>query len=286
MIGASGSLGRPLWKAYRKTFPDCLGTSQSGQDPLFSLDVRSAELGPLRLRERGYQAVILAAARPLIGDCERDPAATYEVNVRGTLDLVGQISAMGLQVIWFSSDYVFDGISGGYGDEATPSPSTQYGRHKAEVERAIPALTDNYLILRLSKVYSTTRGDRSWLDEMAAQLSMGGQIVAASDQIFSPTHVEDVVAVVQRLQALGARGLYNLACHQDWSRHQIAEALAAALGAPATQVRRVSLHDLPGMAGRPLNTTLRCHRLNRELGYSFRPLESSLAELAAQWGGS
>lgn len=283
MIGASGTVGRPLWNAYRQTFPDCLGTSQSGEHPWLSLDLRHADLGPLQLRERGYQAVIVAAARPLIGDCERDPVATYEVNVRGTLDLVGQISALGMQVIWFSSDYVFDGICGGYTDEALPSPSTHYGRHKAEVEKAIPTLTDNYLVVRLSKVYSTTRGDRSWLDEMAARLSMGGEIVAASDQIFSPTHVDDVVAAVQRLQAVGARGLYNVACDQDWSRYQIAGALAAALGAQSAQVRQVCLHDLPGMAARPLNTSLRCHRLRREMPFSFRPLEKSLAEVAAQW---
>ena len=278
VIGAGGYIGRHLWQAYGN-----LGTTHRPAEGLVTLDVRQPDMAALKLVENGVQSVILAAAKPLIGYCEKEPAASREVNVTGTLEAVRQLEAMKLQTIWFSSDYVFDGRLGGYTDDAQPSPGTEYGRQKAEVERAIPQLTDNYLILRLSKTYGTLRGDRTLLDEMAALLMSGGEVTAASDQLFSPTHIDDVVGAVQALQARGARGLYNLSCGEDWSRFQIAQALARALNVQASRVRSIQLHDLASMAGRPLNTTLRSDRLQRDQEWTFKSLQSSIQDVTEQW---
>ena len=56
-------------------------------------------------------------------------------------------------------------------DDAMTTPLNEYGRQKAEVERLLPEVCQgNCLILRLGKVYGTTPGDGSLLDEMATLL--------------------------------------------------------------------------------------------------------------------
>lgn len=280
VLGATGFLGSAFLRAYRSRWPDCIGTARRRVPGLDFLDLSQPEFDWDRLVAEDYGAVLLAGARPLIGDCERHPAETRAVNVTGVLDVARRLAGSPLQVIWFSSDYVFDGLTGGYGDTSPVHPSTEYGRQKAEVEEELPRVCPNSLILRLSKTYSASAGDLTLLNEMARDLRAGKTLRAARDQIFSPTDVSDVIEVVLRLQDGGARGLYNLAAEQAWSRYCIAQKVARALGLGSDTVEAVNLHDLPGMQERPLNTSLVSYRLKEELSqFTFRSLESNVTAL-------
>ena len=134
VIGASGYIGAHLFRKYRETFPDCIGTgfSRSGQD-LISFDLRQPKLEALRLEETGHQAVIIASAMPNIAWCEAHPQESYELNVQGTLELVKQLGKTSLKTYFLSSDYVFNGETGNYSDTAPTSPNTEYGRQKQQL---------------------------------------------------------------------------------------------------------------------------------------------------------
>ena len=278
VLGASGFIGSAFLQAYRTRWPECLGTSRKEQVGLSYFDFAQPKFDWDRFIAEGYAAVLLAGARPLIGDCERNPAETRAVNVTGVLEVARQLAGSPIQVVWFSSDYVFDGVTGGYLDDSPVHPLTEYGRQKAEVEEKLPLLCPNSLVLRLSKTYSGVSGDLTLLSEMARDLRAGKRLRVARDQVFSPTDVRDVVEVVLGLQERGARGLYNLAAPHAWSRLKIAQAVARTLLLDSDNIEAMNLHDLPGMENRPLNTSLVSHRLERELPqFEFRSLESNLA---------
>lgn len=277
VIGASGFLGRHLLAGYRAVHPDCIGTAFSSTSPdLLPFDIRKPELVRLRLEESGYHSVVIASARPNVMFCEEHREEAYDVNVRGTLELVRQIGRTSLRLVFFSSDYVFEGKHGGYGDTSPLMPTTEYGRQKAEVEREIPSLSARALVLRLSKVYGIERGDGTLLDEIASALAGGSSVRAASDQIFNPTYVGDIVRVVIALQDIDAQGTMNVCAPQSWRRFDIAKAVAAAMGREASLVQPVSLHDIPGMESRPLNTSMQCARLSASLDMQVAPLEESI----------
>lgn len=284
VIGASGYVGRHLWRWYRKVYPDCLGTTFSTANPnLAFFDIRRPDIGTLRLEESGHRAVLIASAKPNITFCERQKETAYEVNVRGTLDLIRQLGRTAMQVIFLSSDYVFEGTNGRYADDAETRPTTEYGRQKAFVERELPSLADKYVVLRLSKIYGTCKGDNTLLDEIASRLASGGVVRAAMDQVFCPTHVDDLARAVAAIQDRGLRGVLNVCAPERWSRYNIAAGLARAMHVDPECVQPVSLHELPGMAGRPLDTSMSCPRLEREVGTSFEPLDHSLRQVAANW---
>ena len=48
-------------------------------------------------------------------------------------------------------------------------------------------------------------------------------------------------------------------------------------------VRKIPLHDVPAMAGRPLNTSMICTRLTTQVGPKFTPLDSCIKRVAANW---
>lgn len=284
IIGASGFIGRHLWQSYRKAFPDCVGTSFSNPAPgLTPFDIRTPNLSALRLEETGHQAVLITSAKPNVGYCENEPAAAHAVNVKGMLELIRQIGRTSMAVIFISSDYVFEGTTGGYNDDAETKPTTEYGRQKVAVERAIPSLTDNYLVLRLSKIYGLEKNDNTLLSEIARNLCSGQTVCAAADQFFCPTFVNDLVAAIHAIQKAKLKGAMNVCSPEAWSRYEIARRLGETLGVDPSLVRKIALYDLPSMKGRPLNTSMACSRLQTLAGVSFMPLRESIELMAAAW---
>lgn len=284
VIGASGYIGRHLWKTYRRAHPDSLGTSFSATNAeLVYFDIRRPDIQPLRLEQSAYRAVLIASAIPNIAFCEQQRDAAYEVNVRGTLELIRQLGRTQIQVIFLSSDYVFEGNTGRYTDEAEMRPTTEYGRQKALVEKELPSLARNPLILRLSKIYGVEKGDRTFLDEIACCLAKGAEVRASTDQVFCPTYIDDLVRAIVAIQDRGLCGVLNVCNAECWSRYDLAVNVAKALSIAPQMVQPVLLHELPGMSGRPLNTSMTCDRLTREVGFLFTPLSDAFRAVAANW---
>lgn len=286
VLCADGFLGQHLLEAYRVRGLDPIGTTRRAGcgGRLAHFDLAQPDVGRLRLAEAGCRQAVIAGAIANIGRCQREPERARAVNVEGTLSAAAQLAAAGVRPIVFSSDYVFDGMTGGYDDDAPRGPLNVYGATKAELERRLPEATaGNYLLIRLSKVFGETRGDGTLLDEMAARLRAGLDVAAASDQVFCPTHVADVVEAVVRLQAAGATGLFNVCSPQRWSRYDVAVAMAHALGVGTQRVRRISLVELNEDFARPRRTDMVCRRLSRTVSVRFRPLSKCLAVVASQY---
>lgn len=284
VIGASGYIGSFLLRAYRKKFPDCTGTGFSRNNgDLVSFDLRKPDIDVLNLVETGHKAVVVSSAAPNIGYCETNPKETYELNVIGTLELVKQLSVRGITTIFFSTDYVFDGLVGNYSDDAETSPITEYGRQKAEVEKKIREITGNYIIFRLSKIYGTTKNDGTLIDLLAQAFTNGEAQTLAIDQFFSPTHIEDVVNMVLLAQEQKVRGLFNLCSQKPYSRYQIASILIEQLGLNSSLINPVLLHSISGLEGRPLNTSLKCSKIFEQLQKKPITVEEAVKLTVKNW---
>jgi dTDP-4-dehydrorhamnose reductase len=282
VIGAGGYLGRHLLAACRAVYPDAVGADVTG--PWERLDLAAPDVRPLRLRESGHEYAIIAAAVTGLARCEQNKDFTRARNVTGTLELARQLTEEGVTPIFFSTDNVFDGREGAYPDEAPTNPLNEYGAQKAEVERRLPDVCrGRYLILRLGKVFGLARGDRTLLDEMADRLTKGQDVAAASDQVFCQLWVGDLLQAAQGLQAAGATGLFNVCGPEVWSRFDLARALASALGADPSRVKRISLDDLHEPFRRPKRTDLICRRLHAAIHMEFRPMITCIAVVAGQY---
>lgn len=284
IIGASGYIGSHLLNCYRKTFLDCVGTTFSkSRSDLITFDLSHHDVNNLRLQETGHQAVLIASARTNVVWCESNPTESYEFNVRSTLKLIEQLGKTTLTVIYLSSDYVFDGLSGNYSDTAEVNPTTQYGRQKAAVEQEIPNLTQNYLILRLSKIYGTQWKDGTLLDSLASLLCQGQMIETATDKIFNPTNINDLATMLFFIQQQSVQGLFNLCNPHSYSRHQIALQLTEALGVCSTLVKPVRLGANRALKHIPLNTSLKSSSLFETCHSSLLSMDKAVKLVASNW---
>jgi dTDP-4-dehydrorhamnose reductase len=289
VLGASGFVGRHMLRAYRRFDREALGTTRTGGPGVSALDLadfNATEFNSIgqRLAKAGYTDVVVAGALTNVALCEQEPERAKAVNLEGPLNLARQFAAHGIKLIVFSSDYVFDGIAGGYRDETPTNPLNVYGSTKAELERRLPQIWgDNYLIIRLSKVFGLTPGDGTLLDDMASRLSRGQEVRAAEDLIFCPVYIDDVVRAVLELQVADARGVFNLCTPVAWSRLNLARSMAVALDVDPRLVQRMSLDDLGEPFRRPKRTDMICAKLHKTVSMKFASLDACLRHVASHY---
>ncbi len=285
IIGATGFLGRNFLSGYRKLRPDTVGTSRSGKEGLIDLDLLSADIRPLKLA--GCKEALIFSSMCGMLACEQDQVLSHRVNVEGTLHLVRQLAAAGIKPVFFSSEIVFDGMSGGYDERALCRPCNAYGRQKVEAEDGIKQICagGNYLIVRLSKIFSLIKGDGTLLDEMASILHRGGVVQAAADQKIAPTLVTDLVQVVAMLQMNNVTGVIHVSSSEVWSRYELALAMAAQMKVDPAMVKKISLDDLKEPYARPKDPSMDTSKLKSVIGYDFTSTRQCIANVAANWEG-
>ena len=80
---------------------------------------------------------------------EDKPTESIKTNIIGTSNVVLTCMKYNIKLIYFSTDYVYPGVDGNYGEEDYLKPFTKYGWSKLGGECSV-RLYDNHLILRLS----------------------------------------------------------------------------------------------------------------------------------------
>jgi dTDP-4-dehydrorhamnose reductase len=205
--------------------------------------------------------------------CARDPAATRTVNVDGVIRLMEDAFSAGLVPIFVSSDYVYDGSRPLRTEDEPQAPNTEYGRHKAAVERWLQAREEPWLVTRSSKVVSGDTSANSILGQWVNDIRNGNPMRSATDQIFSPAFVGDVAGAMIRLAEAGLRGIYHVAGPEPISRYDLNRLLVESIrvvdARVEASVEACSLRDIPSLERRPLNTSLSVAKLQAAIAWPF-----------------
>jgi dTDP-4-dehydrorhamnose reductase len=284
VLGGAGFIGGRFLMKYRAGHPDTIGTSSRPSSSLAFFDLGNPDIASLRLGAQGYGWALIACGVTGIARCEQEQVLARRINVEGTLAAAAGLIDEGVTPIFLSSDYVFDGRAGGYAEDGPRKPLNAYGRFKAQVEeRMLEEFDGRCLIVRLSKVYGLTPGDGTLIDEMARTLLRGDRLRAATNQIFCPTSIDDIVEGVLAAQEARVSGLVNLCAPEAWSRYDIGRAVAAALGTAAEKVTPITLDDLREPFERPKNTSMRSTR--PPLVKRFMPVREAIREYALRGPG-
>lgn len=281
IIGAQGYIGSLLYQYYKSLDADTLGTSRRSTKDFVYCDLEMPNLSFLDSSNTSFSIGIICAAIPNIAKCEQSPKETFAQNVLGTLNLVQQLVKRNIKPIIFSSDIVFDGTQNLYIDESKPKPLNTYGYHKALLEELIPKLCDDYLIIRLSKTYSVFTKDQTFLHSLAQRLLNREPLKAASDLIFNPIHIHDVIKALDLLIDSNSCGIYNLTSNESSSWYQLALQIANALKINSESIQEVSIDEFGEGTTRPKNLNVQPKKFLQEFPhFQFTKLEENIKNLA------
>lgn len=148
-------------------------------------DGRSVEAALLAFQP---DAVLHAGALTDVDGCERDPEQAWRVNAGGSEQVARACRALGARLVAVSTDYVFDGTAGPYGEDAIPNPRGVYARTKRVGEEAALLLVPDCAVARVAVVYGGRPGAKAtFATQIVEKLSRGAPVHAFSDQRVSPT---------------------------------------------------------------------------------------------------
>ena len=182
MTGGSGLLGGEL-KSYN---PDIHAPSSKEMN---ILDQRTCVS---LISSYMPDTLIHAAAYTAVDESEKVPVRAREVNVRGTLNLVNICEGLNIRLVYISTDYVFDGKSGGYKADDPINPINIYSMTKAAAELAVRTMK-NSLVIRTSfcpkkfphaKAFTDQYSSKDYVDIIAPMIY--GKVV--SDEL-GVTHI-------------------------------------------------------------------------------------------------
>jgi dTDP-4-dehydrorhamnose reductase len=171
------------------------------------------------------------------------------VNVEGT----GNVVALGAPVVYFSTDYVFDGRKGDpYVESDEANPLSVYGSTKLAGERQV---RDGWIV-RSSWLFGST--GKNFVRTMLALGEQQDEVAVVDDQRGSPTYVIHLAEATRELVDRPT-GLWHLAAGGDCTWAEFAEAIFEEAGLDC-RIRRISTAELGRRAPRPANSVLRSER--------------------------
>src|SRR3989338_3835167 len=148
---------------------------------------------------------------------------TYR-NVKNVIDAL-QKTTRG-KMVFFSTDYLFDGKDGPYSEDAKPNPLNVYGKLKLECEQEIQKSGLDYLIIRTTGVFGREIQRKNFLYRVTETLTRGDDLVIPNDQFANPTYVKDLVSATTNLLEMGKNGIYNVAGPEIMPRTELSHRFA------------------------------------------------------------
>ena len=209
VTGANGQLGRDLVAQFSSEYDvvgvdidDCDITDQGAVDRLF--------------QEQRPEIVLHSAAYTDVDGAESNEEAAFAMNERGTSYIANASAKLNAYLVYYSTDYVFDGTKGSaYIETDKPNPLTVYGHSKLAGERVVTESNTDAAIVRLSWLYSAHGSNFVStiirLGQERLQAAHNGmsveQLKVVNDQYGHPTWTADVakqtVAIIkQRLSGI------------------------------------------------------------------------------------
>lgn len=271
IIGSKGMLGQEL----AKVFADQQLTLWDREE----IDITKPEEYGLKITEVGPDLIINAAAMNDVDGIEQDDAMAKLVNGSAVGSIADICSILGILMVHYSTDYVFDGArQSGYVENDKPEPISKYGESKLLGERLLKQAASEYYLIRTSRLFGNQGAGQgtkaSFVDKIIAKAKEGGSLQLVDEEVSSPTYVVDLAKCTREM--LAARkpfGIYHVTNSGSCTWYQFGKKALELAGFGNVPVTPVSAGTFPRPAKRPAFSVLKNTKLP-----AMRPWEEALAE--------
>lgn len=282
IVGGDSMIGRALCSTCaREGIPFWCTTRRSSMTARNSLHCDLSRHQQANMFPLDISVAFICAGATSIAECSRRPKLTRAINVTHTVQLARLLAEHGCRVVFLSTNLVFDG-SDQFPRHSDPvCPLTEYGAQKAEAEREILALSDDNLVVRLSKVVGPrTRPFVDWV----RRLDGGGGVRPFADMIVSPISLNLCTCALVGAATARISGILQISAPQDMSYVQAAEVIAAEMGVSQRLVcSSLSVDCGVHVEVHPTHTTMDTSRVRRCLGLSIEDAPQML--ISGVFGG-
>jgi dTDP-4-dehydrorhamnose reductase len=295
LTGVNGQVGGALLPLLREFGEVCAPVRAE-------LDLADADSVREYVRALRPRWIVNPAAYTAVDKAETDVDTAMAINATAPR-VLGEVAAeLGIPVLHFSTDYVFDGSGTKPWVESDPTgPLGVYGRSKLKGEQGLAASGAAHAILRTSWVYGAT--GKNFLLTILRLAREREQMNIVADQHGAPTWSRELARLVCHIVRQTERsafeqgvapaeilrerqGLYHATASGETTWFGFAEEIVRLARAAEPEQRFATLHpvastEYPTPARRPHNSRLTFEKLERTFGFSMMPWEIAAAEVMA-----
>jgi dTDP-4-dehydrorhamnose reductase len=283
LIGKNGQVG---WELLRALAP--LARVEAVDYP--EIDLGNPDAFRAALRSYRVDVIVNAAAYTAVDKAESESERCHHINAVAPGLLAEYCHSLGIPLVHYSTDYVFDGAKRSpYVEEDIPNPLNAYGRSKLAGDLAITHATPRHLIFRLCWVYGA-RG-QNFLLTVRRLAREREQLRMVNDQTGSPTWSRMIaqataLALQQVLRATDRAaywGVYHLSASGQTTWYEFTRAIVDQLPADQRRCREVipiTTPEYPTPARRPAYSVMSGEKLRQVFGLQLPGWETSLKQVA------
>jgi dTDP-4-dehydrorhamnose reductase len=288
ITGAVGQLGNSvinqLYGKYELLATDIISNKSNTLNVSFTnLDITDLEQIKSTLSNYNPNVVINLAAFTDVDGCELNHKKAYLINTSSIEMLLENFDGQFIQI---SSDYVFDGYNGPYGEDDKTNPLSIYGKTKLEAEKVLQSNKNNWCILRTNVLFDHyQKTDASFIKWIVDSLNLNKSINVVDDQWNNPTWTQSLAEFIELVINKNVRGLYNYGGADYLNRFEFAQIIADVFDLDKTLILPISSESLNQAAPRPLKGGLKTAKIEQEfdikcidLKYSLNIIKSRLIE--------
>jgi dTDP-4-dehydrorhamnose reductase len=267
ILGAKGTLGGQL----RKLYPGAVAWDREDADVanFVALAEKIIALDP------APEAIINCVAFNDVDGAEENKSAAVALNTVLPWNLAALTRELGIPLVHYSTNYVFDGVEGEYDETAAAKPISFYGKSKLRGEMGIASANPQHYVIRTAVIFGpkgeSDLSKKSFVDLMIDLSAKSNQIKAVNDEVNSITYAPDLAAATQvLLDEARPFGTYHISNSGAVSWYDFAQEIFRVTGREIT-VEPVPSSTFPRKAKRPARSVL----LNTKLP-AFRPWQHAL----------
>jgi dTDP-4-dehydrorhamnose reductase len=268
ITGAAGLFGHALVAAF------------SSRHTVFPLtradaDITDAESVRAALERIRPEVVVHPAGIPDLDIADAEPTRAYLVNVEGTRHVVESAHAVRAEVVYISTDAVFNGQNTRpYVESDPPSPITVYGRTKLGGETIVQTLPEHW-IFRVPVLFGP--GKTNFVEKGLRKIIAEEQYIVAGDQKGCAAYTLDAADKIMEVVEARRYGLYHLANQGACTRYDLAQRAAELAGLDPGKVVGVPADRMGRRAPRLKYAVMEMAAL-KAAGFSLpRPWQEALA---------
>ena len=263
VTGIRGQLGFDVMRVLKERRLDAVGVNSD------EMDITSAEAVNSVMDEVLPDAVIHCAAWTKVDAAEDNADAARSVNVDGTANIARACARIGAKLMYFSTDYVFDGEgTKPWKPEDKTGPVSVYGSSKLDGEETVRKyLPKRHFIIRLQWVYGIN--GHNFVRTMLSLAKTHDRLTVVDDQIGGPSYTADLARLAADMIVTDEYGTYHAANTGYCSWYEFAGAIFKEYGIDV-KVDPVSSDAYPAKAKRPHNSRLDTGKLT-EHGFNQLP---------------
>ncbi|MHC2993554.1 dTDP-4-dehydrorhamnose reductase [Pontibacter sp. HJ8] len=228
--------------------------------------------------------IIHTAAMTNVDQCETDQEGALKLNRDAVAYLVEACERHDVHLVHLSTDFIFDGESGPYDEEAVANPISFYGETKLMAEEIVKKAKCKWAILRTVLVYGVVHdyGRSNIVLWVRDSLRAGKVLKVVDDQFRTPTLAEDLAMGCWLVVEQDAEGIYNISGNEMLTPYQMALIVADFFKLDNSLIDKADASTFSQPAKRPPRTGFIITKAENMLGYTPHSFLEGIAMVAEQ----